>query len=85
MKNAVLSIWRFYIDGFRSMTLGRTLWFIILMKLFIMFAILRVFFFPNFLSSAAADGNKEGYVSNELIERAVGDPPSSISHSSHSK
>lgn len=79
MKNTVFSIWRFYADGFRSMTLGRTLWFIILVKLFIMFAILRVFFFPNFLSSVATDGDKEGYVSNELIERAVGDPPPSIS------
>lgn len=38
---------RFYIDGFRSMTLGRTLWFIILIKLFIMFAILKVFFFRD--------------------------------------
>lgn len=79
MKNTVLSIWRFYVDGFRSMTLGRTLWFIILVKLFILFAILRVFFFPDFLNAVAADGDKEGYVSNELIERAVGDPPSSSS------
>lgn len=79
MKNTVLSIWRFYVDGFRGMTLGRTLWFIILLKLFIMFAILCVFFFPNFLNSAATDGDKEGYVSNELIERAIGDPPPSIS------
>ncbi len=36
-----------YVDGFRSMTLGRTLWLIILIKLFIMFAILRIFFFPD--------------------------------------
>lgn len=79
MKNTVLSIWRFYVDGFRSMTLGRTLWFIILVKLFILFAILRVFFFPNFLNAVAADGDKEGYVSNELIERAVGVSPSSSS------
>ena len=40
-------IFRFYVDGFRSMTLGRTLWAIILLKLFIMFAILRLFFFPD--------------------------------------
>ena len=38
---------RFYIDGFRSMTLGRTLWAVILIKLFIMFAVLEVFFFPD--------------------------------------
>ena len=38
-------------DGFRSMPLGRTLWFVVLLKLFIMFAVLRAFFFPNFLNS----------------------------------
>lgn len=37
MKNLVTSIWQFYVDGFRSMTLGRTLWLIIAIKLFIMF------------------------------------------------
>ncbi len=79
MKNTVLSIWRFYMDGFRSMTLGRTLWLIILVKLFILFAILRIFFFPDFLNSVVTDGDKEGYVSNELIERAIGSPPSSSS------
>jgi len=76
MKNTVLNIWRFYVDGFRSMTLGRTLWFIILLKLFIMFAVLRVFFFPNFLSAVATDGDKEEYVSRELIDRAIGESPS---------
>lgn len=51
LKNApaLLRIWRFYLDGFRAMTLGKTLWAIILIKLFIMFFILRLFFFPNIL------------------------------------
>lgn len=40
----------FYVEGFRSMTWGRTLWVIILIKLFIMFAILRVFFFQPSLA-----------------------------------
>jgi len=33
------------------MTVGRTLWVIILIKLFVMFFVLRVFFFPDFLRS----------------------------------
>ncbi len=37
----------FYIDGFRSMRVGKTLWLIIFIKLFIMFAILKVYFFPD--------------------------------------
>ena len=42
-------VFRFYYDGFRSMTWGRPLWGIILVKLFIMFAVLRLFFFPDIL------------------------------------
>ncbi len=38
-------IYSFYRDGFRSMTVGRTLWLIIGIKLFIMFGILRIFVF----------------------------------------
>ena len=48
-------IFRFYVDGFRSMTLGRTLWAIILLKLFIMFAILRLFFFPDQLAGMSQE------------------------------
>ena len=58
-----------YYDGFRSMRLGKTLWAIILIKLFIIFAILKVFFFPNFLK-AHAQGNESGYVANELVNRS---------------
>ena len=41
---------RFYIDGFREITLGRTLWALILLKLFILFSILRLFFFSYLLA-----------------------------------
>ena len=41
----VSGVWCFYSNGFKHMTWGRTLWIIILVKLFIMFAILRIFFF----------------------------------------
>ena len=71
MKNPVTRIWRFYADGFRSMTLGRTLWLIIAIKLFIMFFILRLLFFPDYLKRAAKDTGKEEFVSRELIQRAV--------------
>ena len=40
---------QFYIDGFKEMKLGRTLWAIILIKLFIIFFVLKLFFFPNYL------------------------------------
>ena len=58
-----------YYEGFRNMTLGRTLWVIVLIKLFIIFAVLKVFFFPNFLKEQA-NGDEAGYVATELVERA---------------
>lgn len=69
MRQTMTSIWRFYRDGFRTMTWGRTLWVIILLKLFIMFAILKLFFFPDFISTSAGSSTEEGFVSRELIER----------------
>lgn len=58
-----------YADGFRKMTLGKTLWAIIIIKLFIMFAILKVFFFPDFLSTHAEEGDEADYVATEMTER----------------
>lgn len=52
------------------MTLGRTLWLIIGIKLFIMFAILKVFFFPNFLKQNAGKGHEAEFVATELNKRA---------------
>ena len=61
MSNTLLvRIWTFYRDGFREMTLGRTLWAIILIKLFIMFFILKLFFFPSFLKEKTPQ-EKGGY------------------------
>ena len=58
-----------YYDGFRSMTLGKTLWAVILIKLFIIFVVLKIFFFPNFLSGHAEKGGEADFVATELIKR----------------
>ena len=63
-----LKIWRFYMEGFRNMTLGKTLWAIILIKLFIMFFILRLFFFPNILQQKY-DTDEE--IANQVIENLI--------------
>jgi hypothetical protein len=42
-------IFRFYLDGFRSMTVGKKLWILILIKLFIIFFVFKLFFFPDLL------------------------------------
>lgn len=49
MTSLPLKTYRLYRDGFRRMTVGRTLWKIVLIKLVILFAVLKLFFFPNFL------------------------------------
>ena len=70
-KNPVLRIYRFYREGFRSMTLGRTLWKIIFIKLLIMFGVLKIFFFQDFLeTSFSTDEERAEYVLNQLTEPA---------------
>ena len=48
-KELLRRIVKFYVDGFRGMKQGRTLWAIILIKLLILFGVLKLFFFPDFL------------------------------------
>lgn len=49
--NALRHIWSLYYDGFRSMTIGRSLWLLIIIKLVILFGVLKIFFFPDVLKS----------------------------------
>lgn len=71
MKKTLAKIWDLYVDGFRNMTIGKTLWLLIFIKLFIMFCILRVFFFPNFLNTVTDDDSqKDDYVSSQIISRS---------------
>lgn len=42
---------RFYVDGFKSMTIGKKLWAIIIIKLIVIFGVLKLFFFPDMLKS----------------------------------
>jgi len=66
-NNLFEKIFYFYLDGFRSMTVGKQLWIIILVKLFIFFAVLKLFFFRDFLrSSFASDAERSEYVIEQL-------------------
>lgn len=67
LKHGAWRVFDLYYDGFRNMKLGRTLWAVILIKLFIIFAILKVFFFPDFLSTHAEKGAEADYVAKELL------------------
>jgi hypothetical protein len=72
MKNKTsifVRLFSFYYEGFRNMSgWGRKVWIIIIIKLFIMFAILRLFFFPDFLGKKYSnDKQRSEYVMDQLI------------------
>lgn len=59
-------IFKFYYEGFSNLSqVGKKLWLILLIKLFIMFVVLRVFFFPNYLNSKYDTDTEK---SNHIIE-----------------
>ncbi len=61
-------IYRFYADGFRSMTIGRTLWLVIVIKLVVMFIIIRLLFMPDALGGLEGDDEKSETVRKNLTE-----------------
>jgi len=68
--NLLVRVFRFYRDGFRSMTVGRTLWAIIAVKLVVFFLILRWLLFPDFLAGKAdSDQGKAEYVREQITKR----------------
>lgn len=68
--NLLSRIWTFYRDGFRNMTWGRPLVWLILLKFFILFAVLRVFFFRP-----AMEGLSEEQKSEQVGDRLTELPP----------
>ena len=68
-KGFLYRLFDLYYDGFRHMTIGRTLWMVIIIKLIIIFVLLKGFFFPNFLSSHAPEGQEADYIMQEISNR----------------
>lgn len=68
MINTIKNIAKFYIEGFRNIEkLGVRLWVVILIKLFIMFAILKIFFFQDFLDKKFDnDKDKSEYIFEQI-------------------
>lgn len=57
----------FYINGFRRMTVGKTLWKVIIIKLIIMFGVLKLFFFQDFLGTRfSTDQQRADYVLEQI-------------------
>ena len=68
MINVIKRITQFYIDGFKNLgKLGLKLWVLIIIKLFIMFVILKIFFFQDFLDNKFDnDKDKSEYIIKQI-------------------
>lgn len=65
IKNTLIDIKNFYVEGFKNMTWGRPLWMLIFLKIFILFFVLRLFFFQPILAGKN-EAEKIDHVSTEL-------------------
>ena len=72
-RDSIAAVWRFYRDGFRGMTWGRPLIWLILLKLFILFAVLRVFFFKPAMAGMT-EREKSEAVGERLIQKTDNQP-----------
>jgi len=69
MTKLIKKVFYFYYDGFRNMTVGKRLWVIILVKLFIIFVIFKLFFFHDFLkTNFKTDQQRSNYVIEQLTK-----------------
>lgn len=69
MKKVFKNIFQFYYQGFMSMTVGKKLWAIIIIKLIILFLVLKLFFFPDFLkTNFKTDEERSNHVIEQLTK-----------------
>ena len=64
----IRKIFDFYVEGFRSMTVGKTLWIIIFIKLIIIFFLFRMFLLKPALSEYKTPQEKENKVIENLTK-----------------
>ena len=68
MSHWVKKVYLFYLEGFKSMTVGRTLWVIVIAKLVVMFLILKIFFFKNALADYKTPEDKSRHIIERLTQ-----------------
>lgn len=65
--NILYKVWRFYSEGFRQMTVGKTLWVLIIVKLIVIFVILKWIFFPDYVGMNSEQGKEAEFVAGEVL------------------
>ena len=69
VTGTITRISAFYIDGFRGMRLGKTLWLLILVKLIVLFGVIKFLFFPNVLETMYdTDAERSTHLLEQLIK-----------------
>jgi len=70
MGKFFMNIFLFYYQGFKTMTVGKKLWSIIIIKLIIIFLVLKLFFFPDFLNkNFKTDKERSNHVIEQLTKQ----------------
>ncbi|MBQ2208427.1 MAG: DUF4492 domain-containing protein [Prevotella sp.] len=68
-KSFLYRVFDLYYDGFRHMTLGKTLWAVIIVKLAVIFLVLKLFFFPDFIKQHAEEGKESDFVATQILKQ----------------
>jgi flagellar basal body-associated protein FliL len=72
MKNTTIinKVLSFYIEGFKNMKVGKSLWLLIAVKLFILFVVIKWLFFPNYLKeNFTNDKQRSEYILQQLTKK----------------
>ena len=69
VKKAFSWIYHLYVDGFKGMKLGKKLWLIIAIKLFVLFVVIKWLFFPDVLKEHFKDDKaRSNYILEQLTK-----------------
>ena len=68
MLKIIKNIALFYKDGFANMRLGRTLWAVVLIKLFVLFALLKTFIYDKSIRDLKSYEEKSQFVLKNLTK-----------------
>ena len=66
----ITRIWRFYRDGFREMTTGKSLWVLKIVKLVLIFVVMKLLFLPALLKrDYKDDDSRADAVRSSLLDK----------------
>ncbi|WP_456393803.1 DUF4492 domain-containing protein [Nitratifractor sp.] len=69
IRDIAYRVWSFYRDGFRRMRLGRKLWLLVAIKLFVLFVVIKWLFFPDVMQEHFSnDTQRSDYILRQLTK-----------------